>query len=674
MSKRRFASTPIALALLLLSAPVAAQPADDEPAHRLLTTEQGEWPAYGGDAGHTRYSPLDQVDASNFGELELAWRFRTDNLGPAPEFKLEGTPLMAGGVLYATGGTRRTVVALDAATGELLWMHREDEGERAAASPRRLSGRGLAYWTDGREARILYGTIGFRLVALDAVTGARVPEFGSGGAIDLKAAAFVGDGRRIDPVTGAIGSNATPTVARDVVVVGGTFADGAAPPTHNHIKGLVQAFDVRTGRRLWTFNTVPRPGEFGADTWLGDSWGTNGNNGVWTQISADPELGIAYLPVESPTGDYYGGHRPGDNLFGESLVAVDLLTGERLWHFQLVHHPLWGFDMASPPILADITVDGREIRAVAQPGKQAFLYVFDRVTGEPVWPIEERPVPQSTVPGERTAPTQPHPTKPPPFDRQGVTVDSLIDFTPELRSEAMEILEEFTYGPLFEPITAAGDDGKRGTILMPGAIGGANWHGAAVDSETGWLYVPSRTQPSVVLLAPPNPDTSDFRYRRARSGGLRGPRGLPLWKPPYVRLSAFDLSTGTRTWMVPLGDGPRRDVIDLGIPDPGPLGGGSYTGPLLTKTLLFLGFRGRRDSPDLGFISRDADRPANPRALSTTPYLLAFDKSTGETVHALELDVAPTGTPMTYLQDGRQFIVLAYGAANDTGLIALTSE
>ena len=313
MSQRRFESAAVLAAVLLafaaLPAAVDGQPAGDGTALPPVTTEHGEWPSYGGNAGHTRYSPLDRIDASNFSTLELAWRFGTDNLGPAPEFKLSGTPLMAGGVLYATGGTRRTVVALDAATGELLWMHREDEGERAAASPRRLSGRGLAYWTDGTEARILYVTIGFRLVALDAATGARIAGFGADGAVDLKAAAFIGDGRRIDPVTGAIGSNATPTVARDVVIVGGTFADGAAPPTHNHIKGLVQAFDVRTGRRLWTFDTVPRPGELGADTWLGDSWGTNGNNGVWTQISADPELGIVYLPVESPTGDYYGGHR-----------------------------------------------------------------------------------------------------------------------------------------------------------------------------------------------------------------------------------------------------------------------------------------------------------------------------------------------------------------------------
>ena len=320
-----------AVGLTLGAAPttVAGQTPDAAVAVPPLTTAGGEWPSYGGDAANTRYSPLDQIDASNFDQLEIAWRFRTDNLGPAPEFKLEGTPVMAGGVVYATAGTRRAVVALDAATGELLWLHREDEGARAAASPRRLSGRGLAYWTDGDEARILYVTIGFRLVALDARTGARVAGFGGGGVVDLKAAAVVGDGRPIDFVTGPIGTNAAPTVARDVVLVGGTFADGAAPATHNNVKGLVQAFDVRSGERLWTFRTVPRPGEFGADTWLANSWGSNGNNGVWTQISADPELGIAYLPVETPTGDYYGGHRPGDNLFAESLVAVDLATGER---------------------------------------------------------------------------------------------------------------------------------------------------------------------------------------------------------------------------------------------------------------------------------------------------------------------------------------------------------
>ena len=650
-----FKSAAVLLALNLLPGAVAGQPPDDEPSYQPLTTEQGEWPGYGGDAGHTRYSPLDQVDASNFGDLELAWRFRTDNLGPAPEFKLEGTPLMTGGVLYATGGTRRTVVALDAATGELLWMHREDEGERAAASPRRLSGRGLAYWTDGTEARILYVTIGFRLVALDAATGARIAGFGRDGAVDLKTAAFVGDGRRIDLVTGAMGSNATPTVARDVVIVGGTFADGAAPPTHNHIKGLVQAFDVRTGRRLWTFNTVPRPGELGADTWLGDSWGTNGNNGVWTQISADPELGIVYLPVESPTGDYYGGHRPGDNLFGESLVAVDLLTGQRLWHFQLVHHPIWGFDMASPPILADITVDGREIEAVAQPGKQAFLYVFDRVTGEPVWPIEERPAPRGDVPGEWYSPTQPFPTRPPAYDRQGASLDDLIDFTPGLRAEAVELVSRYRLGPMFTPPVVSRPEGPIATLGLGAGSGGTNWPGGGYDPETHILYVPSRTGfYSWELIPTPGPEVSDMRYVKGTAkhgvghGGLRdlNVRGLPLVKPPYGRLSAIDLDRGDILWQRPHGDTPdpvknHPALAGLEIPPTGePCT--HLLGPLVTGTLVVMG--------ECGFHQTPAGRGA---------MLRAYDKATGDEVGAVFMPAPQSGSPMTYVAEGRQYIVLA---------------
>ena len=650
-----FKSAAVLLALNLLPVAVAGQPPDDEPSYRPLTTEQGEWPGYGGDAGHTRYSPLDQVDASNFGDLELAWRFRTDNLGPAPEFKLEGTPLMTGGVLYASGGTRRTVVALDAATGELLWIHREDEGERAAASPRRLSGRGLAYWTDGTEARILYVTIGFRLVALDAATGARIAGFGRDGAVDLKTAAFVGDGRRIDLVTGAIGSNATPTVARDVVIVGGTFADGAAPPTHNHIKGLVQAFDVRTGRRLWTFNTVPRPGELGADTWLGDSWGTNGNNGVWTQISADPELGIVYLPVESPTGDYYGGHRPGDNLFGESLVAVDLLTGQRLWHFQLVHHPIWGFDMASPPILADITVDGREIEAVAQPGKQAFLYVFDRITGEPVWPIEERPAPRGDVPGEWYSPTQPFPTRPPAYDRQGASLDDLIDFTPGLRAEAVELVSRYRLGPMFTPPVVSRPEGPIATLGLGAGSGGTNWPGGGYDPETHILYVPSRTGfYSWELIPSPGPEVSDMRYVKGTAkhgvghGGLRdlNVRGLPLVKPPYGRLSAIDLDRGDILWQRPHGDTPdpvknHPALAGLEIPRTGePCT--HLIGPLVTGTLVVMG--------ECGFHRTPAGRGA---------MLRAYDKATGDEVGAVFMPAPQSGSPMTYVAEGRQYIVLA---------------
>ena len=647
----------LALGLGLLAAHAAAQP------WRPLTTANGEWPSYGGDTAHTRYSPLDQIDASNFRALEIAWRFKTDNLGPAPEFKLEGTPLMAGGVLYATGGTRRAVVALDAASGELLWMHSEHEGERAARAPRLLSGRGLAYWTDGEEARVLYVTLGFRLVALDAATGLRDPGFGAGGAVDLKAAAVVGDGRPIDLVSGEIGLHATPTVARDVVIVGGTFADAPAPRTHNNTKGLVQAFDVRTGRRLWVFNTVPRPGEFGADTWLNDSWGTNGNNGVWTQISADAELGIVYLPVETPSGDYYGGHRPGDNLFGESLVAVDLLTGERLWHFQLVHHPLWGFDMASPPILADITVDGRPIKAVAQPGKQAFLYVFDRVTGEPVWPIEERPVPRGDVPGEWYSPTQPFPTKPPAYDRQGASIDDLIDFTPELRAEAVELVSRYQLGPLFTPPVVSRAEGPIATLGLGAGSGGTNWPGGGYDPETHILYVPSRTGfYSWELIPTPGPDVSDMRYVKGTAkygvghGGLRdlNVRGLPLVKPPYGRLSAIDLDRGDILWQTPHGDTPDRirnhpALRGLEIPRTGERCI-HLIGPLVTRTLVVLG--------ECGYHRTAAGRGA---------MLRAYDKATGREVGAVFMPAPQSGSPMTYLAGGRQYIVLAVSGRTYSG-------
>ena len=347
-----------------------------------------EWPTYGADLANTKYRPLDQIDATNFNKLEVAWRFKTDNLGTRPEFRLEGTPLMVNGVLYATAGTRRSVVALDAASGELLWTHGEHEGARGAAAPRQLSGRGLAYWSDGKQQRILYVTPGYRLIALDAKTGGAIPTFGKNGAVDLK----LDDDQNIFPdlTTGEIGIQSAPVVAKDTVIVGAAFREGMTPKSFHNNKGYVRGFDVRTGKRLWIFHTIPMKGEFGYETWLNRSAEYTGNTGLWTQLSVDEELGLAYLPIESPTGDYYGGHRPGTNLFGESLVCVDLKTGQRKWHYQLVHHPLWDMDISSAPILADINVNGRAVKAVAQPTKQGILYVFDRVTGEPVWPIEER--------------------------------------------------------------------------------------------------------------------------------------------------------------------------------------------------------------------------------------------------------------------------------------------
>src|SRR5262245_28482442 len=370
-------------------------------------TTGGEWRTYGGDLGSTRYAPLDQINADNFNKLEAAWRFKTDHLGPLPEFEFQSTPLMARGVLYSTGGTRRAVVALNAATGELKWIHSEDEGKRGETAPRKLSGRGLSYWTDGREERILYVTPGYRLVALDAKTGQLVRGFGNGGIVDLKTE----NDQVIDLETGDIGYHAAPVVAKDTIIIGAAHLTARVPKSKANVKGHVRGYDVRTGKRLWIFHTIPSPGEFGNDTWESDSWSYTGNAGVWAQMTIDEELGMVYLPVETPTGDEYGGHRPGNGLFGESLVALDLKTGKRVWHYQLIHHGIWDWDIPCAPILTDITVNGAKIKAIAQPTKQAWVYVFDRVTGKPIWPIEERPVPQSDGPGEKTSPTQPFPTK-----------------------------------------------------------------------------------------------------------------------------------------------------------------------------------------------------------------------------------------------------------------------
>src|SRR6266699_2653056 len=461
-------------------------------------TKNGEWRNYGGDLGSTRYAPLDQINADNFGKLEIAWRFKTDSLGPRPEFKFESTPLMVHGVLYSTGGSRRAVVALDAATGELLWIHREDEGLRGTYAPRQLSGHGLAYWTDGKEERILYVTPGYRLIALNAKTGAPIPGFGKNGVVDLKQ----DDDQDIDLVTGEVGLHSTPAVAKDVVIVGAAHLTGSDPKSRKNVKGYVRGFDVRTGKRLWIFHTIPRPGEYGADTWEKDSLSYTGNTGVWAQISVDEDLGLVYLPVELPTGDYYGGDRPGKGLFGESIVAVDLQTGKRKWHYQLVHHGIWDMDIPCAPMLVDITINGQTVKALAQPTKQAFLYVFNRVNGQPIWPIVERPVEQSTVPGEKTSATQPFPTKPPAYDRQGSSIDDLIDFTPELRAQAVQIASRYKLGPIFTPPVVSKWEGPLGLLSMAVGGGGSEWAGGSYDPETHIAYIPSRRQLGSIGLVP----------------------------------------------------------------------------------------------------------------------------------------------------------------------------
>lgn len=655
------------------------------------STANGEWPHYAADLASSRYSPLDQIDASNFDDLELAWGFKTDNFGPAPEFKLEGTPLMIGGVLYTTAGTRRSAIALDAKTGELKWVYSLSEGRRGGLAPRQLSGRGLAYWTDGRgDDRVLLITPGYRLVALDAKTGRPIESFGTHGIVDLKVGALYGRDQQIDLESGEIGVHSTPLVVNNVAIVGSSMREGMTVETHNNTKGLVRGYDVRTGELMWTFHTIPRPGEWGNETWLNDSWATNGNTGVWTQMSADAELGLAYLPVETPTSDFYGGHRPGDNLFAESLVAVDLETGERRWHFQLVHHPIWNFDNCCAPLLADITVDGRDIKAVALPSKQGVLYVFDRETGEPVWPIEERPVPQGNVPGEWYSPTQPVPTKPAPYARNFLDVpNDLIDFTPEMRAEALEILGGFVWNPTpFNPPIVGNVDGPLYGAIQHGTA--TNWPGGGYDPETHTVFVPAGNSPGGSRSVAPGPDGhSDIDYllgtvgasfrmayaagtgqnpdaegRGARTlatqrGGRRAPgtsvQGLPLVKPPYGILAAIDLDHGEVKWQTPHGDTPDNirnhpALAGMNIPKTGQRGT-SGVGLLVTKTLVVMG------DPEV------TTTPDHPRGAM----LRAYDKETGEQVGAVLMPARQSGSPMTYSVDGEQYILVAVSGGNYSG-------
>src|SRR6195256_1650219 len=476
-----------------------------------------EWASYAADLAGTRYRPLEQINAPNFNELEIAWRIKTDNFGNRPEYKLEGTPLMVGGVLYATAGSRRAAIAVDPATGELLWVHGEHEGERGGAAPRQLSGRGLAYWSDGKDERILYVTPGYQLISLDAKTGARETGFGNKGAIDLKQ----DDDQEILPdlTTGEIGIQSAPVVAKNTIIIGAAFREGMTPKSMRNNKGYVRGFDVRTGKRLWIFHTIPKKGEFGYDTWLNGSAEYTGNTGVWSQVTADEDLGLVYLPVESPTNDFYGGHRHGNNLFGETLVCVDLKTGQRKWHYQIAHPPIWDYDLSSPAILLDANVNGKLIKAVALPSKEAFLYVFDRITGQPIWPIEERPVPQSEVPGEKTSPTQPFPTKPPAYARQSVGVDDLIDFTPELNAEARRIVSRYKLGPMFLPGVVSKADGPLAALTIATTAGGTNWPGAAADPENHIVYAQASNHSiaPIGLIEPPK-DFSDIRYVAGTAG------------------------------------------------------------------------------------------------------------------------------------------------------------
>ena len=615
----------------------------------------GEWRSYGGDNGGTKYSPLDKIDASNFEQLQVAWRW--DSADAALDLDalrdqrqgvsirgLQATPLMVNGVLYLSTAMYQ-VAAIDAGTGETLWVH-DPEVYRGGEPTHGYGSRGVAYWTDGDDERIFWGTSEGYLHAVNARTGQPVPDFGDNGRVDLTEGiprATRGDsnyqGRNL------LGVKSPPVVIRDVVVTPTIISDFVvrkeAPP------GWLKGIDARTGDTRWIFRTVPEGDDFGADTWLNESWRYSGNVNVWPPMSADDETGYVFLPTGTPTSDYYGGHRPGDNLFAESLVAVDGETGERMWHFQAVHHGVWDYDFPAAPSLVDITVDGRRIKAIAQVSKQAFTYVFDRVTGDPVWPIEERPVETDTdLEGEVLSPTQPFPTKPPPFDYQGVTIDDLVDFTPEIRAIAVDAVRNFRLGPLFTPPMLSVEGGLQGTVQRPQIGGAATWSGSAVDPDTGLLYVPSSNRFSVLKYYTPDPaEGGNLRFTQSDFGSGAQPampQGLPLFKPPYSRITAINLNEGAHAWMQPNGDGDRLRnhpmLRDLDLP---PLGGEGRAGPVVTKTLLVSALSA--GGSDGG------------------PRLVARNKSTGAVVGSIDLPAGAIGTPMTYLHEGTQYIALTIG-------------
>ena len=649
----------------------------------------GEWPTYGGDLGNTKYSPLDQITAENFDALEIVWRWRSadgflsksdaaggelwadsrlifdelDREDPdrwrdreAPYVgRFKATPLMVGGRLFVNMPTS-VGAAVDARTGETLWVFNPKSYEAGTTTmTARWIQRGVAYWTDGSAERVLWGTSDGYLVSVDAATGRPDAAFGRNGRVDLMDGlpnTRRGDRDWLNALTYSVQS--------PPIVVGDTIVSPASISSYNidqeQVPGWTRGWDVRSGERRWTFRTVPQGDDYGNDTWEGDSWRRSGKVSGWTIYSADEELGLLYIPLNTVAPDYWGGQRLGDNLFSETLLCLDIETGQRMWHFQAAHHGLWDYDLPAAPNLLDITVDGREIKAVAQVTKQGFVFTFDRVTGEPVWPIEERPVPASDIPGERASPTQPFPTRPAPFEYQGVTIDDLVDFTPEIRRMAEEVVSHFRIGPLYTPPSLVVEGGNQGTLARPNASGAATWAGAAVDPETGMLYVPSNNLYSVFRLREARPgEPGDLRYREARDSGTppRMPQGLPLFKPPYTRMTAIDMNTGDHAWMQPLGNGDRiRNHPMLRHLDLPPLGGDSEDhGPLLTPTLLIsaLSAGGANDGPQL----------------------VARDKATGEVLAAIDLPRGALGTPMTYMLDGRQYIALTIGGSPVPELIAL---
>lgn len=635
----------LALAMFFLGAQAPAQHG----------AQNGEWPFYAGDAGSTRYSALDQINIGNVNDLELAWRWDSvdaDILEKAKNIRpgyFKNTPLMVDGILYVTTPLNQ-IAALDPGTGETLWVTDPKiyEGDVRRGSSQH---RGIAYWSDGIDHRLVIATASRRLIVINAKTGETYPDFGDKGWVDL------GKGFDIPINEKQLRYSAPPMIVGDTILLGCAMPDEAS--TANISPGHIRGFDIHTGTQKWLFYTIPREGEFGNETWEQDSWKTTGAANNWTMMTGDPELGYIYVPTGTPSNDFYGGHRPGDNLFAESIICLNAETGERVWHFQGVHHGLWDYDFPAAPILVDITVDGRPIKALAQISKQGFTYVLDRRTGKPVWPIEERTVPQSTIPGEKTSPTQPFPTKPPPYEQQGISEDDIIDFTPEIHADALAYVRKFRLGPLFTPPSLADDEGFGGTLQSPSAAGGANWGSAGFDPETGRLFVQSAKSISVAGVIRPDPNRSTFAYKRGGPWATEPPNGLPLLKPPYGRITAIDLNKGEILWQVPNGAGPKDHPMlkDLDLPDLGWSSNSflSASGPVVTKSLVIF--------------SHAAVDPGTGSYLQEHAYLRAFDKDTGAVVWEEKLPELPYAVPMTYLYEGRQYIVVAAGGAGHDAVV-----
>ncbi len=641
---------------LLLAATIPAQAQDTV-----------EWTHLGGNAHHTRYTPANNVTPQNFSELKEAWVWDGASFAAASG---RSTPSYVDGKLFTVAGPRRHVIAMDPESGETLWSYREPNTFRWEYSMRQDYGKGVAYAEVDGKGVVYIISPAFFLTALDADTGAPLPGFGAPvpidgfpqtGVIDLLAHM----GHEYDPYygipkeVGYVTSSSPPIVVNGVVVVGNSAEQGYNQSRIENIPGDILAFDAKTGDFKWKFNVIPRPGEFGHDTWENDAWQYTGDVSPWAPLSADPELGLVYVPTNPPTVDYYGGFSPGDNLFGTSLIALDVETGERRWHFQLVHHDIWNYDVPTAPVLLDVTIDGERIPAVAQATKQSILFAFNRETGEPLWPIEERPVPESHVPGEFASPTQPFPTKPLPYDLNGLTEDDLIDFTPEMRAQAIAALEDWQIGPLYNPPLHRDNDlGKRGAFWCPGGGGGSNITGpAAGDPETGIVFVTSQSACSAIQLLPG--EEADLRYmtdsgttttgvtpaRYANGPGAGAPRhptGLPLWKPPYSRITAIDLNTGEHLWMIPVGETPDRiknNPALAGI-DVGNTGTGAMAPMMVTPSMLVYA----------GEVS------------DGTPHLFAIEKTTGRELARVPVSASSRYGMMSYVHKGEQYIILQTGS------------